>query len=330
MKHFLFFLTLASSLIQAQVIISEDSNYNTSANVTPKAILDIQAVNSGVMMPKVDLLILSPTDITQYPPEGSLVYNIQLGTNVNPKGIYIFKDGTWGMLLNSDVVTDAIAYTRRYSSSTFTGDLNTDRNVSMNYSQSPLAGFFPTQAQANANTDGQFAAGFSGLGSWTRVTNFQTPAFDISTKYNLKNKVYVNGNGLVRFNNYASTNNIVYAVALFRQKTGDTNPILVGTKIFNAIISGNCNFDTYSTDFYEENIPSGNYTYFLAYKYLYTDNVTGDNNTTQASNGKTMAIGNYPLIFYFGAGNNPPTFSCNNSSTFIAQNTITLSVNYTP
>ena len=75
---------------------------------------------------------------------------------------------------------------------------------------------------------------------------------------------------------------------------------LVGSKIYNPVINGLCFYDSFSTNFYDENLAAGSYKYFLAYKYLYTsvntinitfgDKGTGCSNLTQFATQQNLVV----------------------------------------
>lgn len=271
MKKFIFVLLLSNYICNAQVIVSDDLAYTTSTATTSKAIFDAKSTKAGILLPKVNLLNLTPT-VADSPPEGTIAYNIS--GNVNQEGYYVFIDGKWVGLLNSSTLDNDIPTISSKSVSTYVGVNN--QSITLNGSTNITTfnnTFFPT---STAN-DGGFAVG-AGLGSgnyaWKTITGFETSPIVIPDPTKIESRVAIKGSGTVTFSYKTVTNlQVTYAVALFREDSGGTKS-LVGSKIYSTVINGLCFYDSFSTNFYDENLVAGSYKYSLAYKYLYTNDNT--------------------------------------------------------
>ncbi|GEM_PF-1882016 len=296
MKKIIFILLFAASFSNAQVIVSDDPAYPTSTATTNKAIFDAKSIKSGILLPKVTLITLTPTAAAS-PPEGTIVYNI--AGNPFAQGYYVFIDGKWAALLNSGNLDDNISTIITKAKSTYNSTNNTGSSVTLTNTNITTGNnsYFPT----SSTTDGSGFAVGNDLGTgnynWKTIANFEVTGIVIPDPLKAENRLSINANGIIAFQ-YATLSNraFTYAIALFRQRTDVSgSPQLVGTKIFNTLISGLCAFDSFNTNFYDSNLTQGTYKYFIGYKYLYQQDdlsiTFGDKGQSSGSNTCTSLSG---------------------------------------
>ena len=279
MKKALYFLLFTTSFLSAQVVISDDTTYLTSSSLTPKAIFDVNSKKAGILLPKVSLIALAPSNTADWPPEGTIVYNTNTSFTL---GYYVFIDGKWSSLLNTSTVDNYVPTIQTYSATTFNSTTNGGNSINLTSANNiPGAAdniFFPT---TNTN-DGGFAKD-SDLGStttsgyrWQKIPNYEVTGIVIPDPSKIDNKISANATGTITFsfiNNGFAPTGFTYAVALFKERTDvASTPKLVGTKIFSVYTGGTCPFESFNTLFYDENLAAGTYKYYIAYKYLYTGN----------------------------------------------------------
>lgn len=309
MKKIIFILLFTASFSNAQVIVSDDPTYPTSTATTNKAIFDAKSTKSGILLPKVTLITLTPT-VAASPPEGTIVYNIAGNTFV--QGYYVFIDGKWAALLNSGNLDDRISTIVTKAKSTYNGSTGNSVTLTNSNITTGNNSYFPT---SSTNDGSGFAVG-SDLGTgnynWKTIANFEVTGIVIPDPLKAENRLSINANGIIAFQ-YANLANktFTYAIALFRQRTDISGSSqLVGTKIFNTLISGQCSFDSFNTNFYDSNLTQGTYKYFIGYKYLYQqDNLSitfGDKGQSSGSN------------------------TCTNLSSFSAQQNLIVNLNKIP
>lgn len=311
MKKAIFILFFAASFSDAQVIVSDDAAYLASISITNKAIFDAKSTKAGILLPKVTLTTLTPT-IADSPPEGTVVYNI-VGNSFT-QGYYLFINGKWSSLLNSSSVDNSIPTIITKSKSTYNPVTNTGNSVVLNNLNITTNNdtYFPI----NNTSDGTGFAINSNIGTgnynWRLISGFEVIDIIIPDPTKIDNRLSINASGIVglEFANL-SDEPFTYAIALFRQRTDIAGtPQLVGSKIFNTIISGQCSFDSYNTNFYDSNLPLGTYKYFIGFKYLYA----GTNlSITFGDHGQNNAGGN-----------------CTNLSSFTAQQNLIVNLNKIP